>query len=1167
MSQHKAELKVKASASLKTWLKRSLWTLVSFALICLIVLSIVLHTQFGTRVLIKWLDHSMDSIAIEQISGTLGSKLKLSKLRYSDSNINFQTEKISSHLKSYNLFTLKFEFEHFHLNDTKVRLLEGDKGSEAASSFSGLELPFELTIDDFQLNQLTYLQQSSNIELERIAFDITATGQKIAVNKLQLAAKDYQVTSQLELTLTQELDFKLAPQWRFQQETIEANGHGSIKGNLKTIQLTQALSFAQGEAQNKNLTAKTNVIATIALDNPDIGIESQLEKLEIHYVQAQQRYQLADGNLQLLGTLADYKAIFDAKLIGPLTETAQLKANGQGNLESFELANLSLQSASSSLNSQANLSWKDGLRLAAQGQLKQQNLSQFIPKLAGKIQGSFNLDVTNTNETLDLKITNTQFRGRVNEQDVALDLELSLLDQLMTIEQAKLMLGNNSLTANGKLSQDTLAAELIIKAQQLSLIHPALAGDLNGKLVLSGNIEQPRIVANLTAKQLQAFGNKINNLTAKVNGNPYKKISINSELKGLSAANRLIGDLDFNLDGRLAEHSGNLKLIAQQVTSQLSFNGQFYKDSKSWQGKILQHQLTDKQINSKWNLQQPMSIKVADNISATLSCWLEASSSSKLCFELEDNQNLMLSTHQLDVSLFAPLLPESVQLQGFLNGVFSLESDNSSPIYQSNLELSQGQIKFFDQDTLVYQSAIKLAELTAKNAAKINYLKLQLALEDTSQLALNLAINDGLQLQGQLAAKLHSVDFLSTLTPEIKAVKGASLLNGTIAGNLQSPQLELIFKHAGSIELSRLGRPLSNTQIKINNADLGAYQILLSTNADKSLLESKGVFQLTQEPTASWRYQGTVSADEFELINTKELQLVISPDVTINLTPQQAEVSGDLLIDRGEFVLKEIPKGAVQASDDVVIVDAEPDNKDQFQLLFDINAQIKDSFSLEALGLESKLKGSIKLNNHNERRALMALGRLSLNQGSYSLYGQKLKIDRGVLIFDGPIDNPQIDVVATRLSLDETVTAGVNIGGRPNYLQSSLFSNPSLSELEILSYLISGRGLNDDSNVSSNQMMQTALLFGLKTSSPFFAELQSSLGVDVLTIKEGATSDDSAIEAGKNINDDLYLGYNHGIFNRTGFWLVRYRLTKALKLESTYGENQSVDLIYTIRKP
>ena len=122
---------------------------------------------------------------------------------------------------------------------------------------------------------------------------------------------------------------------------------------------------------------------------------------------------------------------------------------------------------------------------------------------------------------------------------------------------------------------------------------------------------------------------------------------------------------------------------------------------------------------------------------------------------------------------------------------------------------------------------------------------------------------------------------------------------------------------------------------------------------------------------------------------------------------------------------------------------------------------------------KSGLKGKLRVSNIENSR-INGFGSLKLVDGKYSIYGQTLDISKGELLFNGAIETPSIDVIASRKSISGDVTAGVELGGTINYLQSSLYSDPLLTDLEILSYILSGRGLNEESNTNSQQLAQAA---------------------------------------------------------------------------------------------
>ena len=54
-------------------------------------------------------------------------------------------------------------------------------------------------------------------------------------------------------------------------------------------------------------------------------------------------------------------------------------------------------------------------------------------------------------------------------------------------------------------------------------------------------------------------------------------------------------------------------------------------------------------------------------------------------------------------------------------------------------------------------------------------------------------------------------------------------------------------------------------------------------------------------------------------------------------------------------------------------------------------------------------------------------GAINAERCTYTAYGQRLTIERGKLYFDGPLDNPGLDVLALRKNLP--VEAGVEVTG------------------------------------------------------------------------------------------------------------------------------------------
>ena len=95
-------------------------------------------------------------------------------------------------------------------------------------------------------------------------------------------------------------------------------------------------------------------------------------------------------------------------------------------------------------------------------------------------------------------------------------------------------------------------------------------------------------------------------------------------------------------------------------------------------------------------------------------------------------------------------------------------------------------------------------------------------------------------------------------------------------------------------------------------------------------------------------------------------------------------------------------------------------------LTLDIDVNLGSKLTFEGSGLDTALQGSVHVKT-SPAGNLIGQGTISAANGTYYAFGQKLTIDRGQLIFDGPLDNPALDVVALRKNL--AVEAGVEVTG------------------------------------------------------------------------------------------------------------------------------------------
>src|SRR5205085_11869447 len=141
------------------------------------------------------------------------------------------------------------------------------------------------------------------------------------------------------------------------------------------------------------------------------------------------------------------------------------------------------------------------------------------------------------------------------------------------------------------------------------------------------------------------------------------------------------------------------------------------------------------------------------------------------------------------------------------------------------------------------------------------------------------------------------------------------------------------------------------------------------------------------------------------------------------------------------------------------------------KVALDLRVDMGEQLRIRGRGLDGSLRGDLRLTTPSGRLAVD--GTLRVVGGTYQAYGQKLDIDRGVLTFVGPVENPRLDIEATRPNLD--VRVGVAVTGTALNPRIRLFSEPELSDIDKLSWLVLGRASETTGGADTALLQQAAL--------------------------------------------------------------------------------------------
>ncbi|MDO8944731.1 MAG: translocation/assembly module TamB domain-containing protein, partial [Desulfobacterales bacterium] len=311
-------------------------------------------------------------------------------------------------------------------------------------------------------------------------------------------------------------------------------------------------------------------------------------------------------------------------------------------------------------------------------------------------------------------------------------------------------------------------------------------------------------------------------------------------------------------------------------------------------------------------------------------------------------------------------------------------------------------------------------------------------------------------------------------------------------------------------------------------------------------------------------YSGKLGGERFLTLNLPELRIVTSPALTFSGTAQTAKVRGEVklpeLLVRGRQTKAPLGQHA-----DVVIVDAPLSDERERPLDLDLEVRLLlgDRVLVDFGGIDARLNGDVIVTARGYE-TINGRGKINVAQGAYAAYGMKLDINRGSLLFaGGPIDQPTLDILALRRSGE--VQAGVRVGGTPRAPTVTLYSEPSMPDTDILSYIVLGRPMGSDAGQADLLMVAAGALLAKGESTVLQDRLRRRVGLDVIDIQSGdGDLTTSVITVGKYLSPKLYISLGHSLFTGTNIVGLRYDISERWQAESTVGEESGVDLFYKI---
>ena len=452
-----------------------------------------------------------------------------------------------------------------------------------------------------------------------------------------------------------------------------------------------------------------------------------------------------------------------------------------------------------------------------------------------------------------------------------------------------------------------------------------------------------------------------------------------------------------------------------------------------------------------------------------------------------------------------------------------------------------------------------------------------------SDTALNWTVLPDAALGGHISVNMEDISWAGAAFDNTNNLRigGQLALEADLVGTFGVPRLK------GQIHGERLALALLDQGVRLEQGTLAArfneealqmetldftapHQPLPSDPLVKRLKIEKGPGKLRASGTmdlTGTRGDLEITASLVPLAQRPDRWIIASGNGRATLENNILTLRGMLAADAG--LLAQPATGARHLPDDVIIIGEKPtgqqgqDQADRKGLRIDMEASLDlgKHFFIRASGLEGRLDGQLRLRGE-PGQPLRAAGTITARDTKFEAYGQNLTVERGIVNFQGPLDDPALNVLAVRKGL--AVQAGVEVTGSVRQPKVRLVSTPNVPDLEKLSWITLGRAPGGKTDASLLLAAAGSILGG--QAGGVTETISRALGVDELAIRQ------SGVDAltgqvgvvGKRLSDKAYISYEQGLTAVAGVTKLTYNLTPKITLVTRAGMDNAIDVLYTL---
>ncbi|OED37134.1 hypothetical protein AB833_24590 [Chromatiales bacterium (ex Bugula neritina AB1)] len=898
---------------------------------------------------------------------------------------------------------------------------------------------------------------------------------------------------------------------------------GNLQLNLLAAGNGKSLSIDSLSLSSEDSETQLDTTALIDLENQSVDAKGDWKKLRWPLIGEPLLVSSPAGEFTIQGPVSGYTVSAALELEATAIPAGRWQLAASGDAESLSSISLKAETLGGVVEAGGVASWSPQTDFDLQLQGSGVNPGVQWKEFEGSIGFKSSVQGTIAENGPDVIVRIDSLSGDYRQQALSGGGLVTVKGNNVQIDDLAIKAGQAMVSGAGTVGE-TLNLQWQLDAPALARLHPSLNGAVNTRGKLAGSLEEPAAEFTFDLSDYQSAGIGVQQLSG--SGIIDLTGATGSSIK-LSATDLLVADRRFDTvtlqgSGKPEEHKLDVSLEGTDATINLSAAGGI--KSEQWLGKISRLDLLKTGFGD-WKLTRPIDVAAAED-SASVKSFCLQSEPTTLCgdgsWNAVEGVVAALDLEQLLASRFSEYLPSDISIEAGLGGTVKLR-------YGASGELNAAAEFTIPGGEIGYESAgVPVTATLGTSAIKANVegdtLKstVDLDLGDIGMVNVDATVNElsGRQrLRGAIKTDLQDMSLAGIATPELQSIDGKLRTSLKLGGTAVLP----IF--TGEVRLTEFTAEVPSVAMKIFDGAMdvvsdgkGGLRIDGSARSGEGDINLDGLFN-----QSSGKLELNLKGDRFQIANTNRQQAEISPDMQIKMDSSDISVTGDL--DIPSAYIKAGGEGStLRESSDIRVIDAEGEMSEKSatsQVRLKMNVTLGDDIRVAAGQFDGALAGGLLI---EQQPGLVPTGSGAIDvvSGDFLVYGQKLTMERGRILFGGgPVDNPALEMDVARDVPKHKIKAGARIRGTAQAPLLELQSDPQQTDANTLSLIVLG-------------------------------ELLDNPG--------------ASYTLGKFITPDIYVSYGIDLLDKINVFNLKYNISDRLSLIASYSDKTSADLVYTLER-